>query len=47
MKKENILALGPVPILEHVFLEMALPMQHHRTPQFSRIFGEAVVGDML
>ncbi len=41
MKKKYLLAPGPTPVPEHVSLEMALPMQHHRTPQFSKIFGEA------
>ncbi len=41
MKKKYLLAPGPTPVPEHVALEMALPMQHHRTPQFSEIFGEA------
>ena len=41
MKKKYLLAPGPTPVPEHVALEVALPMQHHRTPQFSEIFGEA------
>ena len=41
MKKKYLLVPGPTPALERVALEMALPMQHHRTPQFSEIFGEA------
>ncbi len=44
MKKKYLLAPGPTPVPEHVSLEMALPMQHHRTPQFSKIFGEAAEG---
>jgi aspartate aminotransferase-like enzyme len=35
------LAPGPTPVPETVNLEMAAPMVHHRTPQFSKIFGEA------
>ena len=41
MKKKYLLAPGPTPVPEHVALEMAQPMMHHRTPQFSKIFGEA------
>ncbi len=41
MKKKYLLAPGPTPVPEHVALEMAQPMMHHRTPQFSAIFGEA------
>ncbi len=41
MKKKYLLAPGPTPVPEHVALEMAQPMVHHRTPQFSKIFGEA------
>lgn len=41
MKKKYLLAPGPTPVPEHVSLEMAYPMVHHRTPQFSQIFAEA------
>ena len=41
MKKTYLLAPGPTPVPEIVNLEMAAPMVHHRTPQFSKIFGEA------
>ncbi|QPJ65070.1 MAG: alanine--glyoxylate aminotransferase family protein [Candidatus Nitrohelix vancouverensis] len=41
MKKKYLLAPGPTPVAEHVALEMAQPMMHHRTPQFSAIFAEA------
>lgn len=41
MKKKYLLAPGPTPVPETVNLEMAAPMVHHRTPQFSKIFGEA------
>ena len=41
MKKKYLLAPGPTPVPETVSLEMAAPMVHHRTPQFSKIFGEA------
>ena len=41
MKKRYLLAPGPTPVPEEVSLRMAEPMVHHRTPQFSAIFGEA------
>jgi aspartate aminotransferase-like enzyme len=41
MKKKYLLARGPTTTLEVVSLEMALPMQHDRTPQFRKIFCEA------
>jgi len=41
MKKKYLLAPAPTSVPEHVSLEIALPIQHHRTPQFSKIFGEA------
>ena len=44
MKKNYLLAPGPTSAPEHVSLEMALPIQHHRTCQFSKIFGEATEG---
>ncbi len=44
MKKRYLLAPGPTPVPEHVSLEMAQPMLHHRTPQFSKIFAEAAEG---
>ena len=44
MKQKYLLALCPTHVPEHLSLEMDLPMQHHRTPQFSKIFAEAVVG---
>jgi aspartate aminotransferase-like enzyme len=44
MKKKYLVALGPTSVPIHVSLEMALSMQHERTPQFSKIFGEAAEG---
>lgn len=41
MKKTYLLAPGPTPVPEAINLEMAAPMVHHRTPQFSKIFAEA------
>ncbi len=40
MKKRYLMSPGPTPIPEEVLLEMAKPIMHHRTPQFSRIFKE-------
>ena len=44
MKKKYLLAPGPTSVPEYVSLKMALPMQHHRTPQFSKIFDDAAEG---
>ena len=41
MKKKYLLAPGPTPVPESILLEMALPMVHHRTPEFSKVFAEA------
>jgi len=41
MKKKYLLAPGPTPVPESISLEMALPMVHHRTPEFSKVFAEA------
>jgi aspartate aminotransferase-like enzyme len=41
MKKKYLLAPGPTPVPESISLEMAMPMVHHRTPEFSKIFAEA------
>ncbi len=41
MRKTYLLAPGPTPVPETINLEMAAPMIHHRTPQFSQIFAEA------
>lgn len=38
MLKKYLLSPGPTPVPEEVMLEMAKPMIHHRTPQFSKIF---------
>jgi serine---pyruvate transaminase len=40
MKKKYLLAPGPTPVLEHVSMKMALPMQHQRTHWFNKIFSE-------
>jgi serine---pyruvate transaminase len=44
MKKKYVLATRPTSVTEHVSLEMALPMQHHRTSQFSKALCEASEG---
>jgi serine---pyruvate transaminase len=44
MKKKYLLAPGPTPVTKQVSLEIALPVQHHRTPQLSKILGEATEG---
>jgi aspartate aminotransferase-like enzyme len=38
--KRLLLAPGPTPVPARVRLAMAQPMFHHRTPQFSALFGE-------
>jgi aspartate aminotransferase-like enzyme len=40
MIKQLLLAPGPTPVPARVRLAMAHPMFHHRTPQFSALFGE-------
>ncbi len=44
MKKLHLISPGPTPVPEEVLLEMAKPMIHHRTPQFSAIFRESAEG---
>ena len=41
MKKKYLLAPSPTTTLEDVSMEMALPIQYQRTPQFRKIFCEA------
>ena len=41
MKKKYLLTPRPKTTPVDVSLEMALPMQHQRTPQFRKIFGES------
>lgn len=38
MLKKYLLTPGPTGVPEKVLLDMALPMIHHRTPEFSKIF---------
>ena len=40
MIKQLLLAPGPTPVPSRVRLAMAQPIFHHRTPQFSALFGE-------
>jgi aspartate aminotransferase-like enzyme len=42
--KQLLLAPGPTPVPSRVRLAMAQPMFHHRTPQFSTLFGEVREG---
>jgi len=44
MKKRYLISPGPTPVPEEVLLEMAKPIMHHRTPQFSAIFAECAEG---
>ena len=44
MLKKYLLAPGPTPVPPEALLAMALPMVHHRTPQFSATFRKAAEG---
>lgn len=44
MIKRYLLAPGPTPVPPEVALRMAVPMIHHRTPEFSRVFSEVRAG---
>lgn len=44
MKKRYLISPGPTPVPEEVLLEMAKPIMHHRTPQFSAVFKECAEG---
>jgi len=44
MKKRYLISPGPTPVPEEVLLEMAKPILHHRTTQFSAIFAECAEG---
>ncbi len=44
MIKQYLLSPGPTPVPNEVVLAMAETMVHHRTPQYSRVFGEAREG---
>ncbi|MDH5679957.1 MAG: alanine--glyoxylate aminotransferase family protein [Spirochaetota bacterium] len=42
MLKDFLVAPGPTPVPSEVLLEMAMPVYHHRTPRFSRVFRETL-----
>lgn len=44
MIKKYLMAPGPTPVPEQVLLEMAAPVIHHRTGEFSKIFARAAQG---
>ncbi len=44
MRKEYLMTPGPTPIPPEVLLTQAEPMVHHRTPQYTTIFTDAVEG---
>ncbi len=44
MRKEYLMTPGPTPIPPEVLLTQAEPMVHHRTPQYTGIFTDAVEG---
>ncbi len=44
MLKKYLLSPGPTPVPEKVLLDMAMPMIHHRTSEFSNIFAEVREG---
>ncbi len=44
MQKKYLMTPGPTPVPAEVLLAQARPMIHHRTPDFSAIFMEAVEG---
>jgi len=44
MLKRYLLSPGPTPVPEKVLLDMAMPMIHHRTSEFSNIFAEVREG---
>jgi len=44
MKKYQLMAPGPTPIPSEVLLAMALPIIHHRTPEYEALFVEVRAG---
>ncbi len=44
MKKKYLMTPGPTPVPAEVLLTQAAPMIHHRTPDFSAVFMEAIEG---
>jgi serine---pyruvate transaminase len=43
MQKKYLMTPGPTPVPAEVMLKMAAPIIHHRTPDFSAAFAEAIV----
>jgi aspartate aminotransferase-like enzyme len=44
MQKKYLMTPGPTPVPPHVMLTMAEPIIHHRTPDFSAAFRDAIEG---
>ena len=44
MQKKYLMTPGPTPVPAEVLLTQAAPMIHHRTPEFSAAFAEAITG---
>ncbi|MCA1927221.1 MAG: alanine--glyoxylate aminotransferase family protein [Calditerrivibrio sp.] len=44
MLKKYLLSPGPTPVPERVLLDMAMPIIHHRTSEFSKIFSDVREG---
>ena len=44
MQKKYLMTPGPTPVPAEVMLKMAAPIIHHRTPDFSAAFKEAIEG---
>lgn len=44
MKKYQLMAPGPTPIPSEILLAMALPIIHHRTPEYEALFVEVRAG---
>ena len=44
MKKRYLLAPGPTPVPERVLMAMAMPIIHHRSPEFEPVFEEVREG---
>ncbi|MDZ4340118.1 MAG: alanine--glyoxylate aminotransferase family protein, partial [candidate division NC10 bacterium] len=44
MKKTHLFAPGPTPVPPEALLSMALPILHHRTPEYEALFAEVREG---
>lgn len=44
MKKQYLMTPGPTPVPAEVLLTQAAPIIHHRTPEFSKAFADAIEG---